>query len=175
MMLDDWRGAGDWDDMEVPRDAAERAELKRIEQDKARRAARPKKPTNEWPPAEVERMVSLWREGKTAQEISDLLGGRSRSAVLGRLSRLGLKRSDACETSIQSNALRRRATYKPKRGVKPRQSIGRGKGAVADSRRRSVSAATAEVIAFPVTPALLEEFDAFEPQDLDWMLGRSAA
>ncbi|UTC29345.1 cell cycle regulator [Brevundimonas phage vB_BpoS-Bambus] len=171
----DWRGAGDWDDMEVPADPQERAELRRIAKVQARRAAQPKKPTHAWPQAEVDDLVRLWREGKTAQEISLLMGNRSRSAVLGRLDRLGLKRADDAETSKQSNALRRKATYKPKRGAKPRQSIGRGKGAVADSRRSVVPPASAEVIAFPVTADLIEEFDAFEPQDLHWMIDRFAA
>ncbi|UTC28899.1 cell cycle regulator protein [Brevundimonas phage vB_BpoS-Marchewka] len=171
----DWRGAGDWDDMEVPVDPQERAELRRIAKVQARRAAQPKKPTHAWPQAEVDDMVRLWREGKTAQEISLIMGNRSRSAILGRLDRLGLKRGDAAETSKQCNALRRKATYKPKRGAKPRQSIGRGKGAVADSRRSVVPPASAEVIAFPVTADLIEEFDAFEPQDLHWMIDRFAA
>ena len=171
----EWRGAGDWDDMEVPVDAAERSELRRAAKVKARRDALPKKPHHAWPQTEVDDLVRYWKAGKTAQEISLLLGNRSRSAVLGRLDRLGLKRADASETCIQSNALRRKATYKPKRGVKPRQSIGRGKGAVADSRRNVVPPVTADVIEFPATADLIEEFDAFDPLDLHWLLDRLAA
>ena len=44
-----------------------------------------------WTEDRIKRLRSLWREGRTAESISrDLGAGISRSAVLGKLHRLGL-------------------------------------------------------------------------------------
>ena len=42
-----------------------------------------------WTDAEKKRAADLWREGKTALQIGGILG-RSRNAVLGHLTRVGL-------------------------------------------------------------------------------------
>lgn len=164
--LTDWRGIGDWDDMDVPVDPKERAELKAIAR---RRAARPEKARsqpNEWPPQEVALMVELWQEGKTAAEISRALGTRSRSSVLGRLNRMGLRRDDLTNVQTLRQSSQVRATFKPRRGRKVQQSIGTGKGRIADDRRRS-----GEVLSFaPVAPVLIEDFDDVSLCDLHSLL-----
>lgn len=42
-----------------------------------------------WTPELTERCRKLWREGKSAREIAEALGGMSRHAVIGRMYRLG--------------------------------------------------------------------------------------
>lgn len=162
----DWRGIGDWDDMDVPVDPKERAELKAIARRKAARGEKARAQPNEWPPQEVAVLVDLWREGKTAAEISRALGTRSRSSVLGRLSRMGMRRDDLTNAQTQRQSSQVRATFKPRRGRKVQQSIGTGKGRIADDRRRS-----AVVLSFaPVAPVLLEEFDDVSLCDLHDLL-----
>jgi GcrA cell cycle regulator len=49
-----------------------------------------------WTTDHVERLTALWTQGRTAEQIARLLGeGVSRSAVLGKLHRLGLARHSA--------------------------------------------------------------------------------
>lgn len=43
-----------------------------------------------WTPEEDEKFKALWLEGKSATQISRVLPGRTRNAVLGRVFRLGL-------------------------------------------------------------------------------------
>jgi GcrA cell cycle regulator len=43
--------------------------------------------SNAWTEAELQRLRDLWAAGKTAQEIADELGNKTRSAVLGRAHR----------------------------------------------------------------------------------------
>lgn len=48
-----------------------------------------------WTAERVEMACTLWREGYTASQVAMQLGGVSRSAVLGKLNRLGVGRRDA--------------------------------------------------------------------------------
>ena len=43
-----------------------------------------------WTDEKVETLTKLWREGKSASEISVLLGDVTRNAVIGKAHRLGL-------------------------------------------------------------------------------------
>lgn len=47
-----------------------------------------------WSESRVERLKKLWAAGMSASEIAQELGGTSRNAVIGKLSRLGLAESD---------------------------------------------------------------------------------
>lgn len=47
-----------------------------------------------WSESRVERLRKLWAAGMSASEIAQELGGTSRNAVIGKLSRLGLAESD---------------------------------------------------------------------------------
>jgi RNA polymerase primary sigma factor len=47
-----------------------------------------------WTDERVERLKRLWGTGMSANEIAKKLGGTSRNAVIGKLSRLGLLESD---------------------------------------------------------------------------------
>ncbi len=47
-----------------------------------------------WTDERVDRLKRLWGAGKSANEIAQMLGGTSRNAVIGKLSRLGLAESD---------------------------------------------------------------------------------
>lgn len=45
-----------------------------------------------WTPQRVTTMTTLWIEGRSAREIAEHLGGTTRNAVIGRVSRMGLQR-----------------------------------------------------------------------------------
>lgn len=64
--------------------------------------------TSAWTEDRIDRLKTLWREGKTADQVARDLGhGISRSAVLGKVHRLGL-----------SNGRSRRSVQAPPAGVK---------------------------------------------------------
>lgn len=50
-----------------------------------------------WPDHEVEALRKLWSEGKSAAEISKIIPGRSRSAVVAKVHRMGWSGPDATE------------------------------------------------------------------------------
>lgn len=52
-------------------------------------------PASDWTDERIERMTLMWRDGLSAKEIAERLGGVTRSAVLGKLSRLKLYRDQA--------------------------------------------------------------------------------
>ena len=70
----------------------------------------------EWSQRMQETTRRMWRAGATAQEIADTVGGLSRSAVLGWVTRLGLQRNRA--TGEVRGRTRRPAT-RPKKVAKP--------------------------------------------------------
>jgi hypothetical protein len=41
-----------------------------------------------WSPVHIARLVELWNLGRTATEILELIPGKSRNAIIGKLSRL---------------------------------------------------------------------------------------
>ena len=45
-----------------------------------------------WTDERIEQLRNMWEKGLTASQIADELGGVSRNAVIGKLSRLGLTR-----------------------------------------------------------------------------------
>jgi len=45
-----------------------------------------------WTPQRIETMRTLWTDGRSAREIADHLGGITRNAVIGRVTRMGLQR-----------------------------------------------------------------------------------
>jgi len=45
-----------------------------------------------WTPQRVDTMATLWIEGRSAREIAEHLGGTTRNAVIGRVTRMGLQR-----------------------------------------------------------------------------------
>src|ERR1700753_2980895 len=48
-----------------------------------------------WTDDRIERLKKAWLDGKSSSEIAKQLGGVSRNAVIGKVSRLRLKRSEA--------------------------------------------------------------------------------
>ncbi len=75
-----------------------------------------------WTPERIAVLSRLWREGLSATEIAEKISGISRSAVLGKLHRLGLDESDRRTGSANSASKNRR---KPRRRLpdKVRQSL----------------------------------------------------
>lgn len=75
-----------------------------------------------WTPERIAVLQRLWKEGLSASEIAEKISGISRSAVLGKLHRLGLDESDRHTGSANSASKNRR---KPRRRLpdKTRQSL----------------------------------------------------
>jgi GcrA cell cycle regulator len=59
-----------------------------------------------WTDDRVDRLTAMWTEGRTASEIKDALGYTSRSAVLGKVRRLGLPFRDKEETAANMYRMR---------------------------------------------------------------------
>lgn len=77
--------------------------------------------SGEWSDAGLETLSLLWKGGATALMIAKALPGRSRSAVLGKISRLGLKRDGALSIINQKrNGERMNAEGRAKRAAKPK-------------------------------------------------------
>jgi GcrA cell cycle regulator len=47
-----------------------------------------------WTESRVQKLTKLWAEGKTAEQIAQVLGGASRNAVIAKIHRLGLRDAD---------------------------------------------------------------------------------
>lgn len=161
---DDWRGRGDWDDMDVPKDPKEAAYLRLLAKKRQRPKAEPRAQPNEWPQDEIDLLVKLWGEGLSATEISRHLGGRrSRCAVMGRINRMGLIRPEIYNETNQKKA---RATGK-------RCRAGWSKGhnqlfAKTDASERAKRLWRRDplddtVLTFAVNDLLDETFDAVDP------------
>jgi GcrA cell cycle regulator len=76
-----------------------------------------------WTRERVAKLERLWAEGETAQSIAGLLGGMSRSAVLGKIFRLRLETGMPAPAALAANRT-------------PRESDARKAAAVAPARRR---------------------------------------
>lgn len=77
-----------------------------------------------WSDDRVERLKRLWGDGHSAGRIAALLGGISRSAVIGKVHRLGLSERKGSPHSRRAAHLRslRKRIVRPKRFTAPRRS-----------------------------------------------------
>ena len=75
-----------------------------------------------WTEDRVERLIGLWREGRTAAEVAAALGGVTRNAVIGKVFRLGLCRGRAARPKPRAAAAPRRV--RPARARAPRAAPG---------------------------------------------------
>lgn len=72
-------------------------------------------PYVKWTDERVERVKDLWKEGLSASQIANDIGGVSRNAVIGKIHRLGLSgRSSKPTPSARTRRERRAANAKPK-------------------------------------------------------------
>lgn len=70
--------------------------------------------TSIWTKHRVERLTTLWKEGQTADQVARALGdGVSRSAVLGKVFRMGLSAGRASTSSKVSVPTRAKTELKP--------------------------------------------------------------
>src|SRR6202012_3798593 len=65
----------------------------------------------EWTEERIEALTKLWREGLSASQVARQLGGISRSAVIGKVHRLGIAGRDA---PSRPNALAARSPSRPR-------------------------------------------------------------
>jgi GcrA cell cycle regulator len=76
---------------------------------------------NEWTDAQSDLVAKLWIEGKSAGEISRLVPGKSKNAVIGRVHRLGLSKQGRAACAAPPPDVRKRLfkVAKPARPAKP--------------------------------------------------------
>jgi len=99
-----------------------------------------------WTPEITQRLIFLWKEGRTAAWIAGALGpGVSRCAVLGKVYRLGLARGPEA---------RRARPAAPPRAKRPREEISVSQPAARQSGPRKVRTAahSATTIVTPTSP-----------------------
>lgn len=107
-----------------------------------------------WTEERVERCLALWKEGRSAGQIADLLGNVTRNAVLGKLSRLGQLGSAATPRAARP------------RDVKPRIE----RGGAARCAPRLPAAAIAEAVE-RIERELPDTDDPFSPKGCRWPVG----
>jgi len=72
-----------------------------------------------WTPERQRRLIELWSEGRTATAVATLLGaGISRSAVLGKVHRLGLVRTAPCRPTVSCRSEKTASQQDLRRGRK---------------------------------------------------------
>lgn len=82
----------------------------------------------DWSDERVERLKSLWLEGKSASQIAEILGGVTRNAVIGKAHRLGL--------DSRPSPIRRSATPRPEAPPRRRAEPQRAGATVLDLTER---------------------------------------
>ena len=87
--------------------------------------------TLQWTPERIEKVRELWQAGYSGNQIADKLGGVTRNAVIGKLHRLGLSRTDKPKTGMIAGGRKAAKIYKRK---------GRAMRAAKASASRRVSA-----------------------------------
>lgn len=92
-----------------------------------------------WDEKNIERLKTLWAEGLSASQIATVLGGTTRNAVIGKVTRLGLTPRRLCGGGYHTHQTRMRRTRnkKPKAPVKPRE---KAKPIVPDWKREILEA-----------------------------------
>jgi GcrA cell cycle regulator len=73
-----------------------------------------------WTQARVELLKKLWLEGCSASQVAAQLGGVTRSAVIGKLHRLGVTRAGSVRRAVNHNAVRTARIVRDKPIPKPR-------------------------------------------------------
>ncbi|MBV8661472.1 MAG: hypothetical protein JO107_00085 [Hyphomicrobiales bacterium] len=110
----------------------------------------------DWTEARTESLKALWHDGKSASQIRDVLGGGlSRSAISGKLDRLGLKRGkEQADNTRAARAVAARIEAKPRRDgwsleqidtAKRMRAEGRSFGAIGGAIGRSRDAVQAKL------------------------------
>lgn len=73
-----------------------------------------------WTEARIELLKKLWLEGYSASQVAAQLGGVTRSAVIGKLHRLGVTRAGSVRRAANPNAVRTARIIRTKPIPKPR-------------------------------------------------------
>ena len=89
-----------------------------------------------WTDERVERLQTLWKEGKTASRIAGELGGVSRNAVLGKIHRLGL----SARKTTRDDATSENAKPKQSRASSGTKSLASKAKAVKSNTAKSAAA-----------------------------------
>lgn len=87
-----------------------------------------------WTDERVEKLETLWTDGKSATDIAEELGGVSRNAVIGKIHRLGLAGKGGTPTMVkapktgqQKQAKKAKPYARPRKGAKAKSPLTRGK------------------------------------------------
>lgn len=101
-----------------------------------------------WTPDNTQRLIALWKEGRTAAWIARTLGpGVSRCAVLGKIYRLGLARGPEARQARPATApqAKRRRRDEESASLRPARRSG-------PCKARAAGASSAATVAAPSTP-----------------------
>lgn len=102
--------------------------------------------TLQWTPERIEKVRELWQAGYSGNQIADKLGGVSRNAVIGKLHRLGLSRTDKPKTGMIAGGRKAASIYKRKgRAMRAAKAA-----AIPTSRRESAPLLKAESYVPPI-------------------------
>lgn len=115
-----------------------------------------------WSDERIARMKQLWKDGCSARQISKELGGITRSAVLGKIHRLGLSRVYPLMNM----------TVKKKKSPKPQIKSAPRKSAVRELFKSEFEPFTPKE-EIDISLAQRKSMDDLEPQDCRWPLADS--
>lgn len=118
-----------------------------------------------WTDARVEALTSLWREGLSASQVAERLGGVTRNAVIGKIHRLGLSGRPSGGTFQRSPRPARMA-----RAVSAPRAVAFGSAA---RRRPAVVVNPVEVV--PEGPGLIGDLVALNAHVCRWPIGDPTA
>lgn len=118
-----------------------------------------------WTDARVEALTSLWREGLSASQVAERLGGVTRNAVIGKIHRLALSgRAPGGTVQRHPRAARVIRAIFPPRAVASR---------IAPHRRAAVAVNPIEVV--PEGPGLIGDLVALSAHVCRWPIGDPSA
>lgn len=126
--------------------------------------------TNRWPADKRNRVAALWREGKSATQIMNIVGAASRSAVLGLLHRMQVKRAQSPLVYSHAATKAREAKKRDRRVNGAGLGIRKATQAQIDYATREFEAIQRRLAEQPEV-ALVKSIIDLEPHHCRWPIG----
>lgn len=105
-----------------------------------------------WTVERVDRLTALWKEGKTASQIADELGGITRNAVIGKAHRLGLSGRPSPIKKGTEGTSRKRTAKPAATATKPRVRKAKEPRRAEPQRKAEKPSRGAAVVTLPPRP-----------------------
>lgn len=126
--------------------------------------------TNRWPADKRDRVAALWREGKSATQIMNIVGAVSRSAVIGLVHRMQLKRQKSPRVYSHAATKAREAKKRARRVSGAGLGIRKATQAQIDYATREFEAIQRRLAEQPEV-ALVKNVVDLEPHHCRWPVG----